>query len=102
MLFTWDTANLCIVFRWWHIQTTGGLLASLLVIVGLGAGYEYIRYWSRKVDSRYEPIGEETPLARSYDSINRCVDVMKAERLKLVRSGLYGFQVAYSFFLMYV
>ena len=51
MLFTWDTTNLCIVFKWWHIQTTIGLWLSLLAVVALGAGYEYIRKYSRYIES---------------------------------------------------
>ena len=50
MLFTWDTRNLCIIFRWWHIQTTGGLIFSLLAIVALTGFYEAIRAGSRRYE----------------------------------------------------
>ena len=48
MLFTWDTTNLCVVFRWWHVRTTPGLVFSLLAIVALAAGYEALRAASRR------------------------------------------------------
>jgi hypothetical protein len=43
MLFTWDTNNLCIIFRSWHVRGTPSLVISLLAIVALVAGYEAIR-----------------------------------------------------------
>ncbi|CAN6622229.1 copper transport protein Ctr2p [Trichomonascus vanleenenianus] len=88
MIFTWDTDNLCIVFKWWHIQTTIGLWLSLLAIVGLGAGYEFLRYRSRVLDSQtLEP---------------QTRNVSGSPRQKIARSAFYAFQVAYSFFLMLI
>ena len=51
MLFTWDTTDLCIVFKGWHISGTGSLLVSLLAIVLLTAGYEAVREASRRYDA---------------------------------------------------
>jgi hypothetical protein len=62
MLFTWDTNNLCIVFRWWHIRSTPGLILSLLAVVVLGAGYEALREGIR----RYEVL-----LAKRADAVPR-------------------------------
>lgn len=62
MLFTWDTNNLCIVFRWWHIRSTPGLILSLLAVVALGAGYEALREGIR----RYE-----VQLAKRADAVPR-------------------------------
>lgn len=59
MLFTWDTNNLCIVFKQWHIKTTPGLLFSLIAVVLIGMGYEALRAGTR----RYEVI-----MARRLDS----------------------------------
>lgn len=50
MLFTWDTTNLCIISRRWHIRGTPSLLFSLLAIVLLVAGYEALR----SATQRYE------------------------------------------------
>lgn len=50
MLFTWDTTNLCVIFRWWHIRSTPGLLFSLLAIIALAAGYECLRSFSRRFE----------------------------------------------------
>lgn len=50
MLFTWDTTNLCIVFRWWHITSTTSLLLSLAGVALLTAGYELVRDASRKYE----------------------------------------------------
>lgn len=43
MLFTWDTENLCIVFRQWRVTSTPSLLFSLIVVILLGVGYEGLR-----------------------------------------------------------
>ena len=62
MLFTWDTENLCIVFRQWHVRSTATLLTSLVIVVLLGVGYEALRAASR----RYE-----LTLAKQIESIPR-------------------------------
>ena len=51
MLFTWDTTNLCIIFRWWHITSTFTLLISLVAVAVLTAGYEAVREASRRYES---------------------------------------------------
>ncbi|KAI0391673.1 Ctr copper transporter family-domain-containing protein [Xylariaceae sp. FL0594] len=50
MLFTWDTTNLCIVFRQWHVTGTVSLVFSLLAIVAICAGYEALREATRKYE----------------------------------------------------
>jgi copper transporter 1 len=64
MLFTWDTTDLCIVFRGWRITGTGSLIVSLLAIILLTAGYEAVREASRRyeayaagVESRRDGVG---------------------------------------------
>lgn len=61
MLFTWDTNNLCLIFRWWHIQTTPGLIFSLLAVVALTAAYEFLRSLSRRYEAFAAEKAEETP-----------------------------------------
>jgi copper transporter 1 len=51
MLFTWDTTDLCIVFRQWHISSTFGLLVSLVAVVVICAGYEALREGIRRYDA---------------------------------------------------
>jgi hypothetical protein len=58
MLFTWDTTDLCIVFRGWRITGTGSLIVSLLAIVLLTAGYEAIREASRRYEAYAGKVGE--------------------------------------------
>ena len=50
MIFTWDTNNLCIVFRSWRITTTTSLLFSLAAVVLLSVGYEALRALSRRYE----------------------------------------------------
>lgn len=50
MLFTWDTTNLCIVFRSWRVTSTLSLLWSLFGIILLTAGYELVREMSRRYE----------------------------------------------------
>lgn len=61
MLFTWNTENLCIVFRWWHIRSTFGLVASLLAVVALVAGYEALREGIRRYETWANKRAETAP-----------------------------------------
>ncbi|KAJ5032486.1 uncharacterized protein L3040_009090 [Drepanopeziza brunnea f. sp. 'multigermtubi'] len=91
MLFTWDTTNLCLVFRWWHIRSTGGLLISLLAVVGLTAFYEAIRSASRRYENIVARKTGEAP-RRNQVEVNRQAHVIKAL--------LYALQTFYAFMLM--
>lgn len=46
MLFTWDYEDLCIIFKWWHIRSGLGFFVSLLAVMGLATGYEFLRIWN--------------------------------------------------------
>jgi solute carrier family 31 (copper transporter), member 1 len=61
MLFTWNTENLCIVFRWWHISGTVSLIFSLLAVVALGAAYEALRSATRRYETFVDKRSEELP-----------------------------------------
>lgn len=61
MLFTWNTENLCIVFRWWHIRSTFGLVASLLAVIALVAGYEALREGIRRYEAWANKRAETVP-----------------------------------------
>lgn len=50
MLFNWDTNNLCIVFRQWHIRSPASLFFSLVAIALLTVGYEALRSASRRYE----------------------------------------------------
>ncbi|KAK5070110.1 copper transpport protein [Lithohypha guttulata] len=54
MIFTWDSNNLCIIFKQWRITSTMSLLMSLLAIVVLTAGYECLRSASRRYEQSYD------------------------------------------------
>ncbi|KAF8866564.1 Ctr copper transporter [Acephala macrosclerotiorum] len=91
MLFTWDTKNLCIIFRWWHIQTTPGLIFSLLAVVALTALYEALRSGSR----RYE-----NWVAKRTDEVPRRNQVEVSKRAHVIKALLYAVQNFYAFMLM--
>jgi len=106
MLFTWDTNNLCIIFRWWHIRTTPGLIFSLLGVVALTAGYEGLRSASRQYEAwvakRQEevPIGavtERTPFLR-WSGRNQVHS--KTAPAHVIKAVLYAVQNFYAFMLM--
>jgi hypothetical protein len=50
MLFNWDTNNVCIVFRQWHIRSTASLFFSLFAILLITVGYEALRSVSRRYE----------------------------------------------------
>ncbi|KAL2125332.1 hypothetical protein VTJ04DRAFT_1697 [Mycothermus thermophilus] len=66
MLFTWDTTDLCIVFRQWHISSTFGLLVSLVAVVVICAGYEALREGIRRYDAALARRVETAPLPQSH------------------------------------
>ncbi|KHN96452.1 CTR2 long splice variant [Metarhizium album ARSEF 1941] len=105
MLFTWDTTNLCIVFRQWHVRSTPGLLFSLAAVVVLSMGYEALRALSRQLEARVdrrlsamphdEQVTEITPFlapGSSHPDASR--------RGHLVKAVFYGLQNLYAFMLM--
>lgn len=114
MIFTWSTDNLCVVFRWWHIRTHTDLLLTLVAVVLLGMGYEYLKVLGARLDaksaSRYPggrvPLLDESPVNQSSsgaaDVASPYTASPPADRLRLSRALLYCFQVFYSFFLMLV
>lgn len=53
MLFTWDTTNLCIVFRSWRVTGTWSLIMSIIAVMALTAGYEAVREASRRYEQRH-------------------------------------------------
>ncbi|KAG5913534.1 hypothetical protein E4U61_006802 [Claviceps capensis] len=104
MLFTWDTKNLCIVFRQWHVRSTPGLIASLIAVVLLAMGYEALRALSRKYENAVNRrilamphLTETTPFlapGQSHENASKQGHVLKAV--------LYGVQNFYAFMLMLV
>ncbi|KAK4196899.1 Ctr copper transporter family-domain-containing protein [Triangularia verruculosa] len=128
MLFTWDTTNLCIVFRQWHISSPFTLLLSLLAIVALGAGYEALRegirrYESavtkransvpREIESQYqdhdhddgeenqeEEVAETAPFFGAAITGQNRDEITK--RAHIIKSVLYAVQNFYAFMIMLV
>lgn len=88
MIFTWDTTDLCVVFKWWHVRTNLGLILTLLTIVFLSAGYEYVRFKIRSLDNE------------SINSIGTNVSLNKSYRIQQALG--YGIQVGYSYLLMLI
>ncbi|GJN68591.1 Ctr copper transporter [Purpureocillium lilacinum] len=93
MLFTWDTTNLCIVFRQWHIRSTASLIVSLLAVVLLAMGYEALRSLSRAY---------EASLAKRISAMPRQLQDETARRGHIVKAVLYALQNFYAFMLMLV
>ncbi|KAH7364235.1 CTR2 long splice variant [Rhexocercosporidium sp. MPI-PUGE-AT-0058] len=104
MLFTWDTTNLCIVFKWWHIQTTAGLLFSLLAVVALTAAYEAIRSSSRRYEEYVTKKAVEAPLGAVTERTpflwtgRNQVEV--SQKAHVIKAVLYALQTFYAFMLM--
>ncbi|KAL1311702.1 hypothetical protein AAFC00_001804 [Neodothiora populina] len=91
MLFTWETKNLCIIFRGWQVTGTLSLIGTLMGIILLTAGYELVRELAR----RYE-----TAIQDRVDSLPRRDSMQAAQKSKVVKAALYALQVFYSFFIM--
>ncbi|CAK7266562.1 copper transpport protein [Sporothrix epigloea] len=121
MLFTWDTRNLCIVFRWWHIRSTPGLILSLLAVVIFGAGYEALREGIRRYEAqsslRAVPLvvfanTKEDPEVRASQDDNDTettpflrtgqAQAVVNKRTHLTKAALYGIQNFYAFMIMLI
>lgn len=91
MLFTWDTHNLCIVFRQWHVRGTFSLLVSLLAVVALGVGYEALRAGIRRyevaMNKRMEavPSKPEPPSTPNLPLSNPLLEDSPLRRFELLR-----------------
>ncbi|OTA04678.1 Ctr copper transporter, putative [Trichoderma parareesei] len=93
MLFTWDTTNLCIVFRQWHVRSTASLIFSLIAVVLLGIGYEALRSVSRRYESS---------LATRLETVPRQNRETVSKRGHVIKATLYAIQNFYAFMLMLV
>jgi copper transporter 1 len=116
MLFTWDTEDLCVVFRWWHVRGPWSLFFTLLGVVALGISYEFLRHIARKYDEhslgkiRIESPppdavdrGRTTNTNATYSRIHIWMIMNRLERRRqIIRAVLYGIQVLYSYMLMLV
>ncbi|KAF6838471.1 ctr copper transporter family protein [Colletotrichum musicola] len=108
MLFTWDTKNLCIVFRQWHVRSTGGLVISLLLVVALAAGYEALRAASRRyeqsVNKRVEalPSPNVTVTERTPFLWTGREQVEASRSAHIVKAALYAAQNFYAFMIMLI
>lgn len=104
MLFTWETNNLCIIFRSWHIRSTAGLIISLIGVALLTAGYEAVREASRRHEAHVDKQKEDMPNDDDTESTpflwtgRKQVEVSK--KAHVIKALLYGIQVFYSFFIM--
>ncbi|KAK4181270.1 Ctr copper transporter family-domain-containing protein [Triangularia setosa] len=93
MLFTWDTENLCIVFRQWQISSNFTLLVSLLAIIALGAGYEALREGIRRYESAVTKRASSVP-RQNRDEVTK--------RAHIIKSVLYAVQNFYAFMIMLI
>ncbi|KAI1123347.1 Ctr copper transporter family-domain-containing protein [Nemania abortiva] len=122
MLFTWDTTNLCIVFRQWHVTGTASLIFSLLAIVAICAGYEALREGTRRyelwlstkdasynnddsnhVEQGQEQVAETTPflgIERIGSGAGNSAEAPISQRARIVKAVLYGVQNFYAFMIM--
>ncbi|KAK4156883.1 Ctr copper transporter family-domain-containing protein [Chaetomidium leptoderma] len=121
MLFTWDTSNLCIVFRQWHITSNLSLVVSLAAVVALCAGYEALREGIRRYEAMLSKRVDTAPLPRSPSPSPRHSEEDTAtetapflalhagqnraqvtRRAHVTKAALYGIQNFYAFMIMLI
>ena len=103
MLFTWDTTNLCIISKHWHIRSNMSLVLSLLAIVALTAGYEYLRFIvARKFPEEsqlHSHLGTSNSDGEAHVGVANISPVVERRR-RIRKSVYYAIQVFYSFMVM--
>lgn len=87
MLFTWDTNNLCIVFKSWRVTSTMSLLWSLLGVMLLTAGYELVREISRRYEARVQKEIDDMPSKCSLLLLPQASFSIFVFRFKLAEQG---------------
>ncbi|KAL7320939.1 copper transpport protein [Mucor circinelloides] len=119
MLFNWQVENTCVVFRWWHISGPISMILSCIAIFLIAAGYEWIRAYSKAIESRWKEAeillerngqigaddeeeeqehgGQQRSLVHAYQQHTRL-----SKQREFVRSSIYAGLVAISFWLMLV
>ncbi|KAL1845260.1 hypothetical protein VTK73DRAFT_785 [Phialemonium thermophilum] len=107
MLFTWDTNNLCIVFRWWHVTNLASLIASLLAIVALVAGYEALREAIRRYETWVNKRAETAPQSATVTESTPFLSSGQtrggvSRRAHAIKAVLYGVQNFYAFMIMLI
>ncbi|KAH6853432.1 Ctr copper transporter family-domain-containing protein [Chaetomium sp. MPI-CAGE-AT-0009] len=122
MLFTWDTTDLCVVFRQWRITSTLSLVVSLVAVVAICAGYEALREGirryeaalSRRIDTVPLAVGVTTPFPQGYseESATETVPFLAprtgqnreqiTRQAHVTKAVLYGIQNFYAFMIMLI
>ncbi|KAI9845848.1 MAG: hypothetical protein M1837_004529 [Sclerophora amabilis] len=104
MLFTWNTENLCIIFEGWRVTGLFSLIWSLLAVMALTAGYEFVREMSRRYEAKCAEEGAAAPIGDTEESSSLLWAGRNAKaaekKQKLGKAALYAVQVFYSFFIM--
>ncbi|KXN73662.1 Ctr copper transporter [Conidiobolus coronatus NRRL 28638] len=94
MSFNMETKNLCVLFDFWRINTTGELLGSVFLIALLCVGFEkfkqYLRIYQRRL------------IKSSSSSLNDSDKLSINNTDKLIRTGLYCTNILYSFIIMLI
>ncbi|KAL2110556.1 hypothetical protein VUR80DRAFT_1034 [Thermomyces stellatus] len=93
MLLNWDVKNVCIVSSQWHIRSTFDLIASLVAVILIAAGYEALRAASRKY---------ELAVTRRVGSAPRRNQTEISRQAKVTKAVLYALQNFYAFMLMLI
>ncbi|KAI7887262.1 Ctr copper transporter [Mucor mucedo] len=116
MLFNWQIKDVCVVFEWWHINTTTDLLISCIVVFCIAAGYEYLRVWSSYFDDQWsqaekKKLSDQRSLVGDQEEFEttdgsnflRKENVIRGScKQGALRSLIYAALVAISFWLMLV
>ncbi|ORX56417.1 Ctr copper transporter [Hesseltinella vesiculosa] len=106
MIFNWQIQDTCVVFEWWHIQTSMGMLLSCLAVFAIAAGYEYLRVWTTQLDRVALPSDNKKsdPNHQSTSSFSESDTLLHSpvRQQQILRSVMYAIMMAISFWLMLV
>ncbi|KAI1504375.1 CTR2 short splice variant [Biscogniauxia marginata] len=115
MLFNWDTTDLCIIFRSWHVRGPASLIFSLLAIVAICAGYEALREATRRYEAWVSETQDAAPISGEGEQVNEDAPLLPAgqnnsrngdkattisQRARVVKAAIYAVQNFYAFMIM--
>ncbi|KAL1918628.1 uncharacterized protein VTP21DRAFT_2650 [Calcarisporiella thermophila] len=105
MYFNWDIEHVCIVFKWWQINSIVSLVVSCAAVFLISVLYEWLRFYASRYDEKlFKNVnsGAQEELSASQPLLGDGNYISISYSQQLYRSFLYAILVGGAFWLMLV